>query len=233
MENSDFCKEFLRSCEDCSIEANWKLFSDYMKCTQSKHIPNKLTSTRYNVPWLSGKVKKMCRKKRHLYRKAKKSDDPVHKSAFKKLQNETCDVLRAANWKYVNGVLMEGLERGDTKPFYGYVKSQQQDSQGVSPLRAHGQLYSDAASKARMLSEQFKSMFIKDDPTVPTTRIPGPHFPSISPITVEPHGVEKLLLAINPRKASGPDEIPAHILQCLSADCSSLISHFQSVLTDS
>ena len=63
---------------------------------------------------------------------------------------------------------MEGLERGDTKPFYGYVKSQQQDSQGVSPLRAHGQLFSDAASEARMLSEQFKSVFTKDDPTAPT-----------------------------------------------------------------
>ena len=224
IETTDFCKEFMHGCEDRSIEANWKLFSDHLKCTQSKHIPSKLTSTRYNVPWLSGKVKKMCRKKRHLYRKAKKSDDPVHKSAFKKLQNETRDALRAAHWKYVNGVLMEGLERGDTKPFYGYVKSQQQDSQGVSPLRAHGQLFSDATSKARMLSEQFKSVFTKDDPTVPTTRLPGPHFPNISPVTVEPHGVEKLLLAINPRKASGPDEIPARILQCLAAEIAPALS---------
>ena len=141
------------------------------------------------------------------------------------------DTLRAAHWKYVNGILMEGLERDHTKPFYGYVKSQQQDSQGVSPLCAHGQLYSDAASKARILSEQFKSVFTKDDPTISTTRIPGPHFYSISPITVEAHGVEKLLFSINPRKASGPARIVYTVFG--NRDCSSFISHFQSVLTDS
>ena len=65
------------------------------------------------------------------------------------MQNVTRDTLRKAHWTYVNGILLEGLEQGDTKPFYGYIKSQKQDSKGVSPLRAHGQLHSDAPSKAQ------------------------------------------------------------------------------------
>ena len=62
---------------------------------------------------------------------------------------------------------------------------------GVSPLCAHGQLHSDAPSKAQILSEQFKSVFTRDDATVSVTRLPGPDFPSISPLTIEPHGVWK------------------------------------------
>ena len=75
----------------------------------------------------------------------------------------------------MNGILKDGLEQGNNKPFYQYVKSQQQDSQGVAPLRekASGQLYSDASSKARLLSEQFKSVF-----TLVTQTPPSRHFPA-------------------------------------------------------
>ena len=66
-------------------------------------------------------------------------------------------------------MLKEGLEQGSNKPFYQYVKSQKQDNQGVSALRdkATGQLHSDPADKARLLSEQFKSVFTRSDPEHP------------------------------------------------------------------
>ena len=209
-----------------------QIWLDHLKSTQNRNIPSKLTSTRYNVPWLSSKVKRMCRKKRRLYRKAKKSGSTTHKAAFKKFQNETRDTLRTAHWSYVNGILLEGFAQGVTKPFYGCIKAQRQDSQGVSPLRSHGQQYSDAASKARILGEQFKSVFTRDNASTADRRLPGPHFPSISPISVEPYGVQKLLSSVNPRKASGPDDIPARVLQCLATDCSSLISYLQPILAD-
>ena len=137
--------------------------------SQEKHIPSKLSSTRYNVPWLTSTIRRMCRKKRRLYRRAKKSGKQEHMTAFKAIQNETRDALRQAHWAYVNSILVDGLECGVVKPFYGYVKSQQQDSQGVSPLRERGQLFSDAPSKARILSEQFKSVFTRDNPEVEDT----------------------------------------------------------------
>ena len=106
----------------------------------------------------------------------------------------------------------------NVKPFYGYVKSQQQDSQGVSPLRERGQLFSDAPSKARILSEQFKSVFTRDNPDVEDTRLRGPDLPDIRPLNISPQGVEKLLKDLNPRKASGPDEVPARVLHNLATE---------------
>jgi len=67
-------------------------------------------------------------------------------------------------------------------------------------------------------------VFTRDDATVSVTRLPGPDFPSISPLTIEPHGAEKLLSSLNPRKASGPDEIPVHVLKYLALEIAPALS---------
>ena len=85
---------------------------NHLKSSQEKHIPSKLSSTRYNVPWLTSTIRRMCRKKRRLYRRAKKSGKQEHMPAFKAIQNETRDALRQAHWAYVNSILVDGLERG-------------------------------------------------------------------------------------------------------------------------
>ncbi len=43
---------------------------------------------------------------------------------------------------------------------------------------------------------------------------------------VEQHGIEKLLRALNPKKASGPDEIPARMLQALSDEIAPALTAF-------
>ena len=53
-------------------EENWDTLVNHLKSSQEKHIPSKLSSTRYNVPWLISTIRKMCLKKRRLYRRAKK-----------------------------------------------------------------------------------------------------------------------------------------------------------------
>ena len=139
-----FSEEFMTSDRDRSEEENWDTLVNHLKSSQEKLIPSKLSSTRYNVPWLTSTIRRMCRKKRRLYRGAKKSGKQEHKTAFKAIQNETRYALRQEHWAYVNSILVDGLERGDVTPFYRYFKSQQQDSQSVYPLRERGQLFSDA-----------------------------------------------------------------------------------------
>ena len=55
----------------------------------------------------------MCRKKRRLFRRAKKLTNPIHKAAYKHIQNENYNALRWAHWSNVNGILTEGLEQCD------------------------------------------------------------------------------------------------------------------------
>ena len=61
-----FCANFIRIGEGCSIESNWELLAFHLKMTQHNFIPSELSSTRYNVLWLTTEIKRICRKRRRL-----------------------------------------------------------------------------------------------------------------------------------------------------------------------
>ena len=55
--------------------------------------------------------------------------------------------LRDAERVYVNGILQLGLESGNNKLFWKYVKSQKQETFGISALKSNGNLITDSISK--------------------------------------------------------------------------------------
>ena len=59
---------------------------------------------------------------------------------FKAHKKATLKALNKAHWTYVNGILLEGLENNETKPFWTYVKARKQDNVGVTPLKKDGVL---------------------------------------------------------------------------------------------
>ena len=85
-------------------------------------------------------------------------------------------------------------------------------------------LFSDPASKAKLLSDQFKSVFTEDTPTTAGIRLFGPNYPSIKDFMITEKVVLKLLVSLNPSKASGPDEIPAQMLKNLAVELSPAIT---------
>ena len=225
-----FCSDFLASHGTRDIHQNWEAFNNHMQDLR-KSIPSKKTSSRYNLPWLSSDVKRMCRKKRRLYRKARRSKD--HWAKFYSHQEATRTALRKAHWEYVNSILLDDLDNGNKKSFWSYIKAQKQDNVGVSPLRKGRQLLSDSKSKAQLLSDQFKSVFTIDTPETEGIRLRGPNYPPIDDLIIKEDGVLKLLQGLNPSKASGPDEIPARLLKNLATELTPAITETfrQSVLT--
>ena len=53
--------------------------------------------------------------------------------------------LQDAERVYVNGILQNGLESGNNKPFWKYVKSQKkQETFGISALKSNGNVITDS-----------------------------------------------------------------------------------------
>ena len=165
-----FGDKFLADHEQHTVEENWTKFHDHIGELIAS-IPSKLTSSRNNLPWMTSHIKRLCRKKRRLYNAAKKKKKDKFWDAYRKLQDKTGNALRTAHWDYVNGIISDGLEKGNHQPFWSYIKHQRQDGQGVAPLRVGSQLYIDSASKAATLSEQFKSVFTRDSPALANKRL--------------------------------------------------------------
>jgi hypothetical protein len=187
----------------------WDIFKKHLFGTMNNNIPNKEIKSRNNIPWVRRKERKMLKKKRRLYKQARKTNKWTNYRTFPK---ECKRHLRKAEWDYVRTNIIDGLNNNNIKPFWKYVKSKRQESGGIAPLKKGTNLISDSKGKAELLLNQFKSIFTK--PTnndLPSTRIQSKN--NIRPIIIDQKGLEKLLTNINLSKASGPDNIPNRILK--------------------
>ena len=124
---------------------------------------------------------------------------------------------------YVNGILQNGLESGNNKPFWKYVKSPKQETFGISALKSNGNVITDSLSKAESLNSQFKSVFTpQSGNTFP--QLPGTQFPKIKPLHISENGVFMLLDRIDVSKSSGPDKLPGRLLQSLAKEITPVVT---------
>ena len=175
------------------------------KCQHS----HKNKTSKHSVHWITQDVKRTLRRKARLFKKAKK----INKwSTYRKCQRECKQQLRKAEWQHVNKVINEGLQNNNTKPFWNYAKSKREDNIGIAPLKSNGQLISDPKGRAKILVEQFVSVFTKDvgrDLPDVSSRVEN----DIPLLSIGEEGVLKLLHNIKVDKAAGPDKLPNRFLQ--------------------
>ena len=79
------------------------------------------------------------------------------------------------------------------------------------------------SDKANALNDYFKSVFTNEQPPTPT-KDPST-FPSIQSLEFGLNGITKQLEALNPNKASGPDEIPVKVLRETAHEIAPIIRH--------
>ena len=164
----------------------------------------KMSSLRWNVPWITPAIRRMTNKKQRLYNHAKRTHKEQNRAQYRAHKNNTTKALWKAHWNYINGILQTSLDDGNSKPFWRYIFSQKNDQSGVAALTKNGKLHSGGQKKAEILNRQFNSVFTADQPGVQTT-LSGPAYPALRQLVVNMKGVEKLLQDINPSKAFGPD----------------------------
>lgn len=139
------------------------------------------------------------------------------------MQKETQKALTQARWDYINNTLLEGLENNNSKPFWRFVKSRRQDNVGVAPLQSDGVVHTDSKDKAQIFNRQFQKVFTQEgDEPMPDPA--GPSFPSIGSLEIHAPGVAKLLSALKVNKASGPDDLPCHMLKELAVDIAPVLT---------
>ena len=154
------------------------------------------------------------RLKHRLYKKNRRTRSTADREVFHSAKRETSKWVKRVRVKHINTRIVWGLMDGDTKPFWRYLKTLKQDCIGLPPLRQGGALYPAAKDKARILLNEFGSVFTTED----ISCIPwlGRSHHRIDPVVVQVAGVRKLLQRLKPGKASGPDCMPKRFLKELA-----------------
>ena len=146
------------------------------------------------------------------------SDTTVEEVRLFLLKRELLDTERV----YVNSILQNGLESGNNKPFWKYVKSQTQETFGISALKSNGNVITDSLSKADILNSQFKSVFThQSGNTFPP--LPSTQFPKSKPLYIYENCVFMLLDRIDVSKSSGPDKLPRRLLRSLAKEITPVV----------
>ena len=211
----DLGKDFKKTCKSRDSDGNWKYFTEGIHQIVQEEVPTKIVRQHHDVPWIGPKLKKKIKKKNRLHQKFKKAPLRRRAAAFDRYRNVQMDVqkqIKAAHDEYMES-LFEDEEGNITKNFFKAIKAKRRDSVGVSPLRSKkGTLESTPKGKAKILSDQYSSVF-KRDKGKKQPKTSGPRMKAMPNIKVSVNGVESLLKKLNPKKAIGPDKVPTCLLK--------------------
>jgi len=219
-----FEESFMGNYRAHSVEENWTQLKEFVQDVVSNDVPHKTLSQRNRLPWFDKKAKSLTRQKQKLYNRARKSNTPEDWVAYRKVRSACNRHLAESKNNHINSVLKEALEHNNTKPFWRHVKALRKENVGVAPLIRDSALHSDPAEMADILSDQFESVFVRDEDLVGNADLPGTPLPPIPPLVINVNGILKLLKDLDVSKASGPDQIPNRILKELASYLAPVLS---------
>ena len=193
------------------VETNWTEFKSEVFHQMEKHIPQKQVSSWQDVPWMKKSIKRQIRKKKRLWKKAKRNSTEKNWQDFKDMRKKVKSSMKKAYEEYVEGILDNSLTESH-KNFWKFINSQKKESAGIPTLKTEEGLATISATKAEALNRQYQSVFTEEDTSSFPEKGPSP-YSVMPPISFTTEGIEKLLRNLNPQKASGPDLIPIRILR--------------------
>ncbi|XP_072182159.1 uncharacterized protein [Diadema setosum] len=195
---------------------NWLQLKNFLLQTMEKHIPSKLSRPLTKQPWITPSIKRMVRKKARLYKKARTTDSDKDWNQFRSFRKTVQKKIRSSYWSYTNDMLNDPDDK-HYKKFWSFIKAKRQDNTGIPPMEQNGRKVTDSKNKARILNEQFLSVFTSESldalPLMDDSQLPDVHR-----IKVTVSGVLKQLKELNVQKATGPDLIPARILKDMASE---------------
>ena len=222
---------FLEQSNKLNCNDLWIFMKSKLLSLMKSHIPTKtIRGDRHHKPWITPHLKTLLRRLKNLHRKSNRSPDTSLRQRYLKAKATVQREQRQAYWQYINNLIDPPDEFGNNqgsnqKKFWSYIKSLRKDNTGIAPLRENGKLFSSPKDKANILNKQYQSVFTKEDRNnIPTPT--GKSYPDMNNITVTVEGILRLLQKVNPHKATGPDQIPAKLLNECAQELAPLLTRF-------
>jgi len=200
----------------------WEKFKKALYDILNKHIPQRTVRDKTKLPWVNTRIRRLTRRRKRARRKAKESGRNSDWKRYHKLTKQLKQQLKEAHQEYITDIFSDS-SKGINKKAWAYIKSKRKDNIGIPPLKnTDGTLCDEAHQKAEILSQQYQSVFTREDPS---DIIPEPPqtLPRMPDIVIDDNGILKLLKDINIKKAVGPDLIPNRVLKECCAEVAPIL----------
>ena len=93
------------------INTIWTAFANGISNIIEIMVPSKMSTTRHSQPWVNKKVKRLAKRKKRAYNKARKTGSPDDRLTYKRLQKEQHLECRKANHSYVRDLVSDNPKK--------------------------------------------------------------------------------------------------------------------------
>ena len=88
-----------------------------------------------NAPWITKELIKLSKRKKNLYKKAKKSINEELWTAYHNLNNSLKKKCNSAKWNYLKDLANKLKFEKNAKPFWSYINSKQKGTNELVLLK--------------------------------------------------------------------------------------------------
>ena len=233
---TDWKRALMREGRNFDSETLWSRIKSKILDIRKKYVPEKTINSgtigfKGDFP-MDKKLRDAVEEKRNLHRRWIRNNrrgDPSARDAYNKARKEVKRLVRKAKRRFEKEIAANA--KMNPKPFWAYVRRKLKTKSGVSPLLEDvtnpDTLRFDDKDKANILQEQFSSVFtVEDDGQLPPlhekTSI------KIKQLSITEAMILKEMIALNPNKSCGPDEINPlmliHLAEFLAAPLALLMN---------
>ena len=116
-----------------SVEDNWNLFKSALKQSMDKHIQQKKIISRWNLPWITTDIKRLCRRKKRAWDAGRHHHNSHAWKRYLKLSKQVKDSLQRAPRDYID-ILNTNITE-NPKKVYSYIKQKKAGESSIPVLK--------------------------------------------------------------------------------------------------
>ena len=104
---------------DTPINSLWTSFKTKSLSSINKHVPSKMTSSRYSQSWCNRAVQRLSRRKHRAFRKARQNSSTKNWAQYKNIQKSCKEECKKAYNNYVSDMVSD---KSSCKKLFSFVK---------------------------------------------------------------------------------------------------------------
>ena len=216
--NEELCSNMLREHDWDSIFAGpniddvYNKFSDAVCNIIKECTPIFDKKKRKNIaPWSTKLIGKLAVKKRRAWARYKHTrqtkDHQAYKRALQKFNEAKEEAIRAYETKII------ARKNENPKRYYGYVNKKDKYLERKITIDKNGEHISDSAECAEELNNFFASVYTRGPSIIEENDVTIREYPEIDDISIDAEKVDKIIMQLDTKKSTGPDNIPAVLIK--------------------
>lgn len=191
------------------IELGFANFCSQLEETILQNTPMKRHSSSPFPNWFSNELKRLVILKKTVHRKYKQNLSPIVYEEFRRIREQCRSLTDQCYGNYI--AYIESNVSSNIKIFWSHVNNLKKSSITTESMRYGDEVASDPARQCDLFSAFFASIFKDSNP--PAQHYDFGSIETLSSIQIRPTEVEAKLSRLDPRKSSGPDNIPPNVLK--------------------